>query len=136
MNNCIFLAQSNVSGFRRNIPYDENNQAALLDLYLPSTKTNSPNPIVVFIYGGSWSSGSKNMYITMANTLRELGYIVVLPDYRKYPEAKADAMYQDIRKAIRWAYTHAHEFNGDVEQIHIMVIFLKVSMKVCYTNAR
>ncbi|CAO3676035.1 unnamed protein product [Umbelopsis ramanniana] len=105
---------------RRNIPYDEDNHAAFLDLYLPSTKTNSPNPIVVFIYGGSWSSGSKNIYTTMANTLRELGYIVVLPDYRKYPEVKADAMYQDIRKAIRWAYTHAHEFNGDVEQIHIM----------------
>ncbi|KAH8547898.1 Alpha/Beta hydrolase protein [Umbelopsis sp. PMI_123] len=105
---------------RRNVPYDEDNHAALLDLYLPSTKASSSSPIVVFIYGGSWSSGGKTMYTTMANTLRELGYIVVLPDYRKYPEVKAEAMYHDVRKAIRWAYTHAHEFNGDTEQIHVM----------------
>lgn len=93
----------------------------MLDLYLPATSTSTP--IIVFIYGGSWSSGSKTMYITMANTLRELGYAVVVPDYRKYPEVKADMMYHDVRKAIRWAYTHAHEFNGDTEQIHIMVKF-------------
>jgi hypothetical protein len=61
------------------------------------------------------------MYTTMANTLRELGYVVVVPDYRKYPQVKADKMYHDVRKAIRWAYTHAHEINGDTEQIHVMV---------------
>ncbi|KAJ2962022.1 hypothetical protein NQZ79_g2823 [Umbelopsis isabellina] len=80
----------------------------------------APHPIIVFIYGGSWSSGSKIMYTTMANTLRELGYAVIVPDYRKYPEVKAAKMYHDVRKTIRWAFTHAHEFSGDTEQIHVM----------------
>lgn len=61
------------------------------------------------------------MYTTMANTLRELGYAVIVPDYRKYPEVKAGKMYHDVRKTIRWAFTHAHEFSGDTEQIHVMV---------------
>ncbi|CAM0135147.1 hypothetical protein VKS41_000271 [Umbelopsis sp. WA50703] len=109
---------------KQNIPYDDDNPAALLDLYLPAKKAISTSatlhPIIVFIYGGSWSSGSKQMYTTMANTLRELGYAIVVPDYRKYPEVKAEMMYQDVRKTIRWAFTHAHEFNGDTEQIHVM----------------
>jgi prenylcysteine alpha-carboxyl methylesterase len=115
------------SEYRQNIPYDDDNPAALLDLYLPAKKAISTSatlhPIIVFIYGGSWSSGSKQMYTTMANTLRELGYAIVVPDYRKYPEVKAEMMYQDVRKTIRWAFTHAHEFNGDTEQIHVMVNF-------------
>ncbi|KAG2186165.1 hypothetical protein INT43_002603 [Umbelopsis isabellina] len=109
---------------KQNIPYDDDNPAALLDLYLPAKKANATSaalhPIIVFIYGGSWSSGSKTMYTTMANTLRELGYAVVVPDYRKYPEVKTAKMYHDVRKTIRWAFTHAHEFNGDTEQIHVM----------------
>lgn len=75
------------------------------------------------------------MYTTMANTLRELGYAVIVPDYRKYPEVKAAKMYHDVRKTIRWAFTHAHEFSGDTEQIHVMVS-VKYHAKILATYNR
>ncbi|EIE77059.1 hypothetical protein RO3G_01763 [Rhizopus delemar RA 99-880] len=56
-----------------------------LDVYHPIKKKQA-SPIILFVYGGSWSSGSKLLYTTFANTLRELGYVVIVPDYRKYPE--------------------------------------------------
>ena len=77
--------------------------------------------IIVFIYGGSWGSGSKLLYATLANTLRELGYVVVVPDYRKYPEVMIDEMYQDIRQAIQWTHQHAIEIHGNPEMIFVMV---------------
>lgn len=61
------------------------------------------------------------IYTTLANTLRELGYVVVVPDYRKYPEVKIDGMYEDIREAIKWTHKHASEINGDPELIFVMV---------------
>ncbi|KAI8991995.1 Alpha/Beta hydrolase protein [Mycotypha africana] len=68
------------------IPYNEHSK---LDVYHPNkiskNKSTAP-PIIIFIYGGGWGSGSKLIYSTLANTLREMGYVIVLPDYRKYPE--------------------------------------------------
>ncbi|KAI8146499.1 Alpha/Beta hydrolase protein, partial [Fennellomyces sp. T-0311] len=69
----------------RNIQYSDADSFCKLDVYHPErTETNAP--IILFIHGGGWSSGSKLLYTSMANTLRELGYIVVVPDYRKYPK--------------------------------------------------
>ncbi|RCH83282.1 hypothetical protein CU098_007004, partial [Rhizopus stolonifer] len=100
------------------IPYHE---SCKLDVYHPAKKPNGQMArIIIFIYGGSWGSGSKLLYSTLANTLRELGYVVVVPDYRKYPEVKIDAIYQDIREAIKWTHQHASEINGDPEMIFVM----------------
>lgn len=94
-----------------------------MDVYHPN-KRQQLSKIIIFIYGGSWNSGSKFMYATMANTLRELGYIVIVPDYRKYPEVKIDEMYKDIRESIKWTFKHAADINGDPEQIFVMVRFI------------
>ncbi|KAI9355233.1 Alpha/Beta hydrolase protein [Pilaira anomala] len=100
------------------IPYCKSSK---LDVYHPTKKSNGESsPIIIFIYGGSWSSGTKLIYTTLANTLRELGYVVVVPDYRKYPEVKIDGMYEDIRDAIKWTHRHASEINGDPELIFVM----------------
>lgn len=104
------------------IPYHNNTK---LDIYHPDKKQDgSLSRIIVFVYGGGWGSGSKTIYSTLANTLRELGYVVVVPDYRKYPEVKIDSIYQDIRESIKWTHKHATEFHGDPEQIYLMVCIL------------
>ncbi|CAO3676316.1 unnamed protein product [Rhizopus stolonifer] len=90
-----------------------------LDVYHPVKKRES-SPIILFIYGGSWSSGSKLIYTTFANTLRELGYIIVVPDYQKYPTVKVEGMYKDIKDAMRWVYKHADELHGDPDMIYML----------------
>ncbi|ORX50553.1 alpha/beta-hydrolase [Hesseltinella vesiculosa] len=72
----------------RDVVYSEASKECVLDIYHPDGKTKIPTkkrPTIVFIHGGSWSSGQKLIYTPMGNTLRELGYVVVIPDYRKYP---------------------------------------------------
>ena len=46
---------------------------------------------------------------------------MVVPDYRKYPVVKVAPMYDDVRSSIQWAYDHAEEFNGDRDNIFVMV---------------
>jgi len=41
---------------------------------------------VVYFYGGSWREGSKIDYRFVAQALTSRGFIVVLPDYRLYPQ--------------------------------------------------
>ncbi|KAG1140266.1 hypothetical protein G6F37_009232 [Rhizopus arrhizus] len=89
-----------------------------LDVYHPLKEQLSP--IIIFIYGDSWSSGSKLLYRTFANSLRELGYVVIVPDYQKYPRVKIDGMYKDIRETIKWVYNHANEIRGDPDLIYML----------------
>jgi acetyl esterase/lipase len=108
---------------RVDIQYSKQSTNCKLDVYLPDKK-DTPAPIIVFIYGGSWSSGSKLLYTTCANTLRQFGYVVVVPDYRKYPEVKIDSIYHDIREAIKWTFAHSDEIGGDSEAIYILVVVI------------
>ncbi|RKP00811.1 hypothetical protein CXG81DRAFT_12773, partial [Caulochytrium protostelioides] len=45
-------------------------------------------PVIVFVYGGSWSSGDKSLYGLLAMRFVDAGYVVVVPNYALYPHAK------------------------------------------------
>ena len=72
-----------------------------LDLYRPD-KPRIDGKTVVFFYGGSWDSGSKNDYLFVAQALASNGYTVVVPDYRLYPTVRFPAFVDDGARAVRW----------------------------------
>jgi acetyl esterase/lipase len=59
-------------------------------------------PVLVFIHGGAWTSGSKKVYRIMARSLVTLGYMVVIPDYIKFPKGSGTDMIHDVTMAIQW----------------------------------
>jgi acetyl esterase/lipase len=72
-----------------------------LDLYRPD-KPRADGRTVIFFYGGSWDSGSKNDYLFVAQALAGTGYTVVIPDYRLYPTVRFPAFVDDGARAVRW----------------------------------
>ncbi|MCW5736258.1 MAG: alpha/beta hydrolase [Enhydrobacter sp.] len=73
-----------------------------LDLYLPDT----PRPdgkAVIFFYGGSWDSGSKDDYLFVAQALASRGIATIIPDYRLYPEVRFPTFLEDAALATQWA---------------------------------
>jgi acetyl esterase/lipase len=72
-----------------------------LDLYRPD-KPRADGKTVIFFYGGSWDSGSKNDYLFVAQALAANGYTVVIPDYRLYPAVRFPAFVDDGARAVRW----------------------------------
>lgn len=113
-------------GVHRNIPYSKDgHKDHTYDLYLPvSVQTNAGSlarvPIVVFIYGGSWSSGNKAFYGLLANMLRRMGYIAVVPDYRKYPEVLIEDIYDDVRQVLEVVGQEGDSWGGDVDRIFVI----------------
>src|SRR5690349_1063944 len=58
-----------------------------LDLYRPGGPAATGGaPVVVFFYGGSWTSGKREYYRFVGNALAQRGVLVLIPDYRKAPE--------------------------------------------------
>ena len=88
-----------------------------LDVYRPSNSAGAP--VIVFFYGGSWQGGSKDSYAFAATALAQLGYVVVVPDYRVYPEVRYPDFIEDGAKAVKWAKANATRFGGDPNTLFV-----------------
>lgn len=90
-----------------------------LDVYRPK-KISPDAKVVVFFYGGSWREGSKTDYRFVAKALTSRGFIVVLPDYRLYPEVIFPAFVEDGASAMRWVRDNISTYGGDTNQLYLM----------------
>jgi acetyl esterase/lipase len=70
----------------------------LLDLYVPPQTTRPP--VVVWVHGGAWRSGSKKDPPLLP--LLERGLAIASVDYRLSPVAKFPAQAHDLKAAIRF----------------------------------
>lgn len=73
-----------------------------LDVYRPDPPV-SDAPVVVFFYGGGWQSGERARYRFVARALTNRGMIVVVPDYRVYPQVRFPAFVEDGAAAVAWS---------------------------------
>lgn len=90
-----------------------------LDVYQPAEGIKNA-PMVVFFYGGSWSSGDRDDYRFVGEALASQGIVAVIADYRLSPAARYPAFVQDSAEALRWAYGHATEFGADPARLFVM----------------
>ncbi len=100
----------------KNIQYGERDWQRL-DVHVPTANTETPRPVLVFFYGGSWDSGRKEMYYFVANSFAKRGYIVVIPDYIKYPDARFPAFMHDGAAALDWVLSNIKDHGGDPNNI-------------------
>ena len=98
-----------------------------LDIYLPKVNpkenatqsTNALKKVVIFYYGGNWDSGERADYKFVAEALVSHGYIVVIPDYRVYPEVLFPAFMADPVTAAKWVKMHINQYGGDVNKVFL-----------------
>jgi acetyl esterase/lipase len=90
-----------------------------LDLYLPGAVV-APAPVVVIFYGGRWVAGSKTDYRFVGEALAARGFVVVIPDYRLYPEVRFPTFVEDGAAAVAWVRRNIGRFGGEPWQIHLM----------------
>ena len=94
-----------------------------LDVYRPNTLTeNATAPVIVFFYGGCWggcNTYEKANYRFVADTLTAEGYVVVVADYRRYPEVLIEPILQDAAAATTWVTEHIADYNGDPQKIYL-----------------
>ena len=87
----------------------------LLDLYLPE-EVKLP-PLVVWVHGGAWRSGSKS-HMPLIDLLKN-GFAVASVDYRLSPVAKFPAQVHDCKAAVRFLRGSAEEYGVNAERIGI-----------------
>jgi acetyl esterase/lipase len=104
---------------RRDLPYDTHPRQQL-DLYLPIGRLAQPRPVIVFIHGGSWRTGSKADGRRLAWRFVAQGYAVACIDYRFSSDAGFPAQLEDCKSAVRWLRGNAERYALDREHIGVL----------------
>jgi acetyl esterase/lipase len=79
-----------------------------LDLYRPEPPV-ARAPVVVFFYGGNWRQGERGQYRFVGQALSSRGMLVVIPDYRLYPQAGFPIFVEDGAQAVAWVLANLAE---------------------------
>lgn len=87
-------------------------KAMLLDLYRPE-KAEGPLPVVVWIFGGAFRTGSKEGQAGTATWLATKGYAVAAINYRLSGEVKFPAQVEDCKAAVAWLRLNAAGYGLD-----------------------
>ena len=87
-----------------------------LDVYAP-TRPDASRTVVCFFYGGGWNSGGRGDYLFVAQALADSGYLVVVPDYRLWPEVLFPAFVEDGAAAVAWIRANIAIHGGDPARI-------------------
>jgi poly(3-hydroxybutyrate) depolymerase len=80
-----------------------------LDIYQPPT--TAAHKLVVFLHGGGWTGGNKNVGRIVALPLIEAGYAVASVEYRKSPQTNPAGEVTDAANAIAYLLTHAAQYH-------------------------
>ncbi|KAF9017990.1 alpha/beta hydrolase domain-containing protein [Hymenopellis radicata] len=105
-----------------------------LDIYYPpESSLEGQTKILVFCYGGGFTSGSRTLpapaelaYGNLGMHFSRQGFITIIPDYRLSPEVKHPEQATDIRDALLWVVENPQSllFNGvtnpDIDSFYVM----------------
>jgi acetyl esterase/lipase len=89
-----------------------------LDIYIPDG-LKAPAPVILFLYGGSWQMGSKNIYKFLGQAFASKGIVTVVADYRLYPEVKYPTFVQDTARAFKFVHGAISQYGGDPGRIFL-----------------
>jgi acetyl esterase/lipase len=104
-----------------NIDYVGNsNIRQKLDIYIPAGLTATA-PVVVFIHGGGWVSGSKGAgNVPYFEPCFNVGFICVDVNYRLSGDSAWPAQIEDCKTAIRYLRANATTYGIDTNRIGVM----------------
>jgi acetyl esterase/lipase len=102
------------------LPYGEGPRRRF-DLYQPArAAAQSPPPLVVFFYGGSWRSGDRADYRFVGEALASRGIVTLVADYRLYPEVRYPGFVEDAADAVAFALAQAERLGADPKRVFVM----------------
>jgi acetyl esterase/lipase len=120
-----FLGQISLSSAHvkvgRNIDYTDKtgDPGRQLNIYY-KTGVDTVQDVVIFIHGGSWSSGKKETYWWLGRNFARKGVVTVLLNYGLAPDNQYEQMGNDCASAVKWVTDHIGQYGGNPNRIFLM----------------
>ena len=100
--------------------YEPDGGARQLDLFLPAGHTASsgtPVPVIVWVHGGAWISGSRRDVAPYLRMLASRGYAAVGVDYSVAPGSRYPQPLKEVDAAVAFLQKRAGSYGLDMEQV-------------------
>lgn len=88
-----------------------------MDLYLPAF-TKPPLPVVIWVHGGTWMYGDKNLDCLACDQLLPK-FAVASVNYRLDTESSFPSQIKDLKAAVRFLRAHAKTYKLDPDRIGV-----------------
>ena len=75
--------------------------------------------VLIFIHGGSWRSGNKNLYSFFGSRMARKGVVTVIINYPLSPVGNFNNMAYASATSVKWVYENIDRFGGDRNKIFI-----------------
>ena len=114
------LTPGNTCTLKQDVPYGPLPRHRL-DAYEPlGTPPEGGFPVVVFIHGGSWQDGDRSEYKFLGEALASRGIVVLVANYRLYPEVRYPDFLTDCARAVAHALQDARRYRGNPRRVVVM----------------
>lgn len=77
-------------------------------------------PVLIFIHGGSWSSGKKETYWWLGRNFARKGIVAVIINYPLAPNAQYEKMADDCALAVKWVQKNISDYTASADNIFVM----------------
>lgn len=104
----------------KNINYAGNTyQANTLNIYHKKTEAKNQD-VIVFVHGGSWSSGKKETYWWLGRNLAKKNIVTAVINYPLAPSVTYKEMAAASAQAVKWVQDSIAKYGGNPDRIFIM----------------
>ena len=90
-----------------------------LNIFSPKKDEFQNTPVLLFVHGGNWNSGKKELYDFYGKNFAKKGITTVIVGYTLSPEANYKAMTKEVSEAIKWTQQHISEYNGNPKKLFL-----------------
>lgn len=93
----------------------------LLDVYVPQAEAvEGGRPVVMFVHGGIWASGSKEVFAHVGACLANHGVLAIVIQYTLFPEVLAWQQVREVSRALSWVLDNAVHYGGNPGRVTLM----------------
>lgn len=93
-------------------------QSLRLDVY--GSDSEQTKPVVFYVHGGGWCSGTRKDEQWLFDKLVRAGFLVVSVSYRLAPKYRWPACLEDVACAAQWCHDHIGEYGADPSRMIVM----------------
>lgn len=123
----IDIEKTSTSMDYKDVVYKNTNGFPLtLDVYTPLKQVYKTSPVLLYVHGGSFAYGNKNIPEALSpilDTFREQGYTIISTSYELMRNKENfNKQISDIKDTIRWVYKNKADYNFDTDEIGVIGI--------------
>lgn len=88
-----------------------------LNVFQPKKAKDAP--VLLFIHGGSWNSGNKEIYNFLGTRFAKKGVVTVIMDYPLSPDYQVQSMALASAQAVNWMHQSIENYGGSKDKLFV-----------------